>query len=150
MMCFNFNQVQKTILEMQLAIVDLKCLDDWRVKLPSGNTLMVKRNGALFILKEDGPKEFGYFMVRLGGDSVSYLFVYKVGEFDIEEKIAVCDEKLSEDLPAFAIKLACFFDKHPDYKYTRDHYWDVLEPHSFADGVRAKQTPLAKAGFKIV
>lgn len=149
MMYFNFNQVQKTILEMQFAIDDMQCSDVWRVKLPSGNTLMVKRNGSLFILREDGPKEFGYFTERLGGGSLSYRFIYQPDLQDAREELVNCNNKQSKDLQAFAFKLGCFFDKHPDYKYTRDHDWDVLDPHSFAESIRAKNTPLAKAGFKI-
>lgn len=118
--------------------------------LPKGGRGLVRGNGDFEIVKDLSVKKYGYFKEQLIRDSVSYLFVYKVDDFDIEEKISVCDEELSEDLLAFAIKLGYFFDKHPDYKYTSDHDLDVLERHSFAEGVGAKNTPLAKAGLKIV
>lgn len=141
-MIIKFNENRKLIEDLQNKAV-------LQFALPKSGRGFVRKNGDLEIVKGLSVKKFGYFVERLDNDSFSYRFVYKVGNFDTEEEILDCDEEQSKDLLAFAIKLAYFFDKHPDYKNAREHDWDVLIKHSFAEGILANNTPLAKAGFEI-
>lgn len=138
----------KTFNDARKLINDLQNNNVFNFRLPRGGRGFVKKNGDMLILKDGNLKRFGYFMENSESSIMGsgYHFVSEEGFADIAEEIVNCDKEQAKDLLAFAIKLALFFYKYPDYKSSRDYDFDVLLRYKPVDKIG---TPLAKVGFKI-
>ena len=137
-----FNQAQELIEKLQSENV-------MQFALPENGRGFVKKNGDLLLYIGGTLNSFGYFKEEFkdNGAFDEYYFIYQNGKFDIPEAIFNLDSEQAKDLYAFAVKLGYFFSEHPSYKAERDHDYDVLMRY---DKKREIDTPLAKAGFRVV
>ena len=111
--------------------------------LPKDGRGYVTESGELILcLNGTDKRTFGHF--ENSSDGTCY-FVYQPEPLSIPEELHSLDEEISKDLLAFAVKLGYFFNKYPNYQYSRDHDWDVLEHNNY----RQLHTPLVKAGFRV-
>lgn len=118
--------------------------------LPNHGRGYVTPSGEMLLRFDDTSRSFGYFEPLSDG---KYYFVYQPETWSIPEEVHCIDEELAKDLYAFAVKLAYFLAKHPNYEGTREHDRDVFTQHygelTPFTNYSELHTPLSDAGFRV-